>query len=48
MGRGTREVSIVKNGGDAQMAIVLTTEERSHLVVGVFDDLLGPLSYIYL
>ena len=45
---GMREASIVKKGGGAQMVIVLTTKEMIYLVVGVFDDLVGPLSYIYL
>ena len=30
------------------MAVVLTHEEVSCLVVGMFDDLVGPLSYQYL
>ena len=34
------------NGSSAQMVIVLTTKEMIYLVVGVFDDMLGPLSYI--
>ena len=46
---GTTEASIVKIGdGGAQMVIVLTTKETSYLVVGVLDDLVGPLSFIYL
>ena len=38
----------MKNGGGAQMVIVLTTKEMIYLVVRVLDDLVGPLSYIYL
>ena len=38
----------MKNGGGAQMVIILTTKEMIYLVVGVFDELVGPLSYIYL
>ena len=30
------------------MVVVLTIEEIRNMVVGVFDDLVGPLSYQYL
>ena len=31
--------------GVAQIVVVLTHKQMSCLVVGVFDDLVGPLSY---
>ena len=37
---------MVKNGRGAQMMLVLTIKEMIYLVVGVFDDLVGLLSYI--
>ena len=36
---------MVKIDGTAQMVVVLTDKEMSYLVVGLFDDLVGPLSY---
>ena len=30
------------------MVVALTIKEMSCFVVGLFDDLLGPLSYLYL
>ena len=36
---------MVKIDGVAQMVIVLTHKETSCLVVGMLDDLVGPLSY---
>ena len=38
----------MKNGGSAQMVVVLTIKEIRYLVGGLFDDLLGSLSYLYL
>ena len=37
----------MKNGRGAQMMIGLTIKEMIYLVVGVFDDLVGLLSHIY-
>ena len=34
-----------QNDGVAQMVVVLTHKEINCLVVGMFDDLVGPLSY---
>ena len=36
---------MVKINGVAQTVVVLTIKEMSYLVVGLFDDLMGPLSY---
>ena len=36
---------MVKIDGVAQMVVVLTHKEMSSLVVGMFDDLVGPLWY---
>ena len=36
---------MVKIVGVSQMAVVLTIKEISYLVVGLFDDLVGPLLY---
>ena len=35
----------MKNDSVAEVVIVLTHKEMSYLVVGMFDDLVGPLSY---
>ena len=46
-GRSVRgkEWNTVKIDGVAQMVVVLTHEEMSHLVVVLFDDLVGTLLY---
>ena len=36
---------MVKIDGVAQMVVVLTIKDLNHLVIGMFDDLVGPLSY---
>ena len=36
---------MVKINGVAQMVVVVTDNEMSLLVVGIFDDLVGLLSY---
>ena len=35
------------NDGGAQMKVVMTIEEINDLVVGLFDDLVGLLLYLY-
>ena len=41
-------MKIFKIDGVAQMVVVLTIKETSYLMLGLFDDLVGPLSYQYL
>ena len=36
---------MVKIHGVAQIVVVLTHKEKSYLVVGMFDDLVGLVSY---
>ena len=40
-GRG----NIIKSDGVARMVVVLAHKEMSCLVAGIFDDLVGPISY---
>ena len=40
--------SIVKIDGSAQIMVVLTIKEIRYAVLGPFDDLVGPLTYLYL
>ena len=40
------EVNTVNIDGSTQMVVVLTIKEVSYLVVGIFHNLLGPLSYL--
>ena len=42
---GGRMSNMVKIGGVTQMVVVLSHKEMSCLVVGMFDDSVGPLSY---
>ena len=42
---GCEPSTIVKIDGVAQMVVVLTHKEMSYLVVSMFEDLVGPLSY---
>ena len=37
---------MVKIDGVVQMVVVLKIKEMSYLVVGIFHDLVGPLSYL--
>ena len=39
---------MVKNGGSAQIVVILTIKKISYLVVGLYDDLVCFLCYIYL
>ena len=39
---------MVKINGVTQMLIVLTHKKMSYLVVGLLDNLVGLLSYLYL
>ena len=36
------------NDGGAQMVVVLTIKEMSYLVIGLFENLVGPLTHLYL
>ena len=42
------EKKTLKIDGVAQMVVALTIKEMSYLEVGLFDDLVAPLSYEYL
>ena len=39
---------MVKIVGVSQMVVVLTIKEMNYLVVGLFDDFVGPLFYLCL
>ena len=39
---------MVNNDVGAHMVVVLAIEVMNYLVVGLFDDLVGSLSYLYL
>ena len=36
---------MIKNDGVSKMMVILTIKKMSDLVVGLFDDLVGPLLY---
>ena len=46
--RGEEEVNIVKNDAGATMVVVFAIAEISYLVVGLFNDLVRPLLFLYL
>ena len=39
---------MLKDDGGVQRVVVLIIKEIKYVVVGPFDDLVGPLSYLYL
>ena len=39
---------MVKIDDIAQMVVILIIKEMSYLLEGIFDDLVGPISYLYL
>ena len=41
-------LNTLSNDGGTQMMVVLTIKEISDFVVGLLDDLVGSLSYLYL
>ena len=44
---GRWKQTMAKNGGCAQIVVVLTNKETSYFMLGMLDDLVGPLIYLY-
>ena len=38
---------MAKNGDCAQIVVVSTNKEMSYFMLGMLDDLVGPLIYLY-
>ena len=44
---GRWKQTMAKNGGCAQKVVVSTNKKMSYFMLGMLDDLVGPLIYLY-